>query len=54
MRTKKEMYQTARWEKTDEYVKLNKYHKYGDYYDITTISGEKYSVFAAELTDYCL
>ena len=53
-KTKKEIYQTAIWNKTGEYVKLEKYHKYGDYYSIRTIAGERFNAQTAELDHFVL
>jgi len=54
MKNKFYYYKTAIWIKTGEYVSLEKYHYYGNFYDIKTISGEKFRAFVVELKEFCL
>jgi hypothetical protein len=53
-KNKNELYTTAIWNKTGKHVHLDKYHKHGNYYDITTIEGNKFRAFKDELMDFCL
>ena len=54
MKTKYHYYKTALWSKNGEYVALEKYHSYGNYYDIRTIAGERFRAFVCELCEFCL
>lgn len=54
MKSKYEMYSTAYWVSIGQYVKLVKYHKIFNYYDVLTPSGEKGSAFIYELTNFVL
>ena len=51
---KEHMYKTAYWDARSEFVKLVKYHSYGNFYDIETISGECFSVHADEMSRFVL
>ena len=53
-RTKNEMYKTAFWNSIGQFVKLVKYHKRFNYYDVETPSGEKGRAFINELSRFCL
>ena len=54
METKKSLYKTAIWLVSGECVKLVKYHRYGNYYDIETIAGDSYRVQECELDRFVL
>ena len=54
MKTKFEMYKTAFWASTGQYVKLVKYHKRFNYYDVETAVGEKGCAFINELSNFVL
>lgn len=54
MKSKYEMYSTAFWVSIGHYVKLVKYHKRFNYYDVETPSGEKGRAFVHELTNFVL
>lgn len=54
MKTKWELFKTAFWPERGEFVALEKFHKYGNYYDIRTISGERFRVLASEMENYVL
>lgn len=54
MKNKYHYYKTALWLKTNEYVALEKYHSYGNFYDIKTITGERFRVFVNELSEFVL
>ena len=55
-KTKWKYYKTARLISGGEYafVHLDKYHRNGNFYDITTIEGEKLRAFTSEMDRYCL
>lgn len=48
------LYKTAFWAATGQYVKLVKYHKIGNYFDIETSIGEKGCAQFCELSRFCL
>lgn len=52
--SKNHLYKTALWYGNNEYVELIKYHSFGNFYEIRTISGEYRSVEACELANFCL
>jgi hypothetical protein len=54
MKTKWEMYKTAFWPERNEFVGLEKFHHYGNYYSIITISGERFNVPVSELDRFVL
>ena len=54
MKSKMELYETAFWAATGQYVKLVRYHKRFNYYDVETIAGEKASAFVHELSNFGL
>jgi hypothetical protein len=54
MKSKYELYTTAFWAAIGHYVRLVKYHKRFDYYDVETPSGEKGRAFITELSNFVI
>jgi len=54
MKSKYELYKTAFSTSIGQFVKLVKFHKRFNYYDVETPSGEKGCAFINELTRFCL
>jgi len=52
--TKHKLYKTAFWAAIGHYVRLVKYHKRFNYYDVETPDGEKGCAFVHELSNFCL
>jgi hypothetical protein len=51
---KRYLYKTAFWLSIGQFVKLVKYHKVGNYYDVETPAGEKGCAQFCELDRFCL